>query len=382
MRHLIGCGVPRSVVISVVRRSGIWPTSRTHEALPARATFPQLSHAPADTDADSSRTSPVILHLRRDFRLGIVKMLGPITALLLCLYAVYLAMHGQGVACALTATLGLVAVWRGWRMRSAERTGRGGVWLASINVAGCLIGCWSGGDGALPWLFPVLATNYFLCGPQRAVLLSLPLLAALLLLPGLIVSPGQGISTVMVTLVTLAVGYAFSVRMQDDRVHLEELASLDALTGLPNRRMLERALTHQIDQRQPQDRLNSLIILDLDHFKDVNDLYGHAAGDAALADLATILRFEVREPYQVFRFGGEEFVVLLRAGSLAELEAATERLRKVIRNGLRGPGGRITVSLGAARHDGETHWQDWFSRADAALYLAKNGGRDSVRIAD
>ncbi|WP_139109352.1 diguanylate cyclase, partial [Acinetobacter baumannii] len=70
--------------------------------------------------------------------------------------------------------------------------------------------------------------------------------------------------------VTLAVGYAFSVRMQDDRVHLEELASLDALTGLPNRRMLERALTHQIDQRQPQDRLNSLIILDLDHFKDVN----------------------------------------------------------------------------------------------------------------
>ena len=281
----------------------------------------------------------MILHLRRDFRLGIVKMLGPITALLLCLYAVYLAMHGQGVACALTAALGLVAVWRGWRMRSAERTGRGGVWLASINVAGCLIGCWSGGDGALPWLFPVLATNYFLCGPQRAVLL-------------------------------------------DDRVHLEELASLDALTGLPNRRMLERALTHQIDQRQPQDRLNSLIILDLDHFKDVNDLYGHAAGDAALADLATILRFEVREPYQVFRFGGEEFVVLLRAGSLAELEAATERLRKVIRNGLRGPGGRITVSLGAARHDGETQWQDWFSRADAALYLAKNGGRDSVRIAD
>lgn len=83
-------------MISVVRRIGIWPTLRTHEALPARATFPQLSHASADTDADSSRTSPVILHLRRDFRLGIVKMLGPITALLLCLYAVYLAMHGQG----------------------------------------------------------------------------------------------------------------------------------------------------------------------------------------------------------------------------------------------------------------------------------------------
>ncbi len=302
----------------------------------------------------------MILHLRRDFRLGIVKMLGPITALLLCLYAVYLAMTGQVVACLVTTSLGLLAVWRGWQMRSAERTGAGGVWLASINVGGCLVACWTGGDGALIWLFPVLATNYLLCGPRRAVLLSLPLLAALLFLPGLITSPGQGVSTIVGTLVTLAVGYAFSLRMQDDRVHLEELASLDALTGLPNRRMLERALTDQINQRQPHDRLNSLIILDLDHFKEVNDLYGHAAGDAALSDLATILRFEVRDPHQVFRFGGEEFVVLLRAGSLAELEAATERLRKVIRNGLRGPGGRITVSLGAARHDGETHWQDWF----------------------
>ncbi|OLG32542.1 GGDEF domain-containing protein [Xanthomonas oryzae] len=324
----------------------------------------------------------MILHLRRDFRLGIVKMLGPITALLLCLYAVYLAMTGQVVACLVTTSLGLLAVWRGWQMRSAERTGAGGVWLASINVGGCLVACWTGGDGALIWLFPVLATNYLLCGPRRAVLLSLPLLAALLFLPGLITSPGQGVSTIVGTLVTLAVGYAFSLRMQDDRVHLEELASLDALTGLPNRRMLERALTDQINQRQPHDRLNSLIILDLDHFKEVNDLYGHAAGDAALSDLATILRFEVRDPHQVFRFSGEEFVVLLRAGSLAELEAATERLRKVIRNGLRGPGGRITVSLGAARHDGETHWQDWFSRADAALYLAKNGGRDSARVAE
>lgn len=347
-----------------------------------RRVHAQLSQGSADNDADSYRTFPVILHLRRDFRLGIVKMLGPITALLLCLYAVYLAITGQALACLITASLGVLAIWRGWKMRDAERTGAGGVWLASINVGGCLVACWTGGDGALPWLFPVLATNYFLCGPQRAVLLSLPLLAALLLLPGLIVSPGQGVSTVVVTLVTLAVGYAFSLRMQDDRVHLEELASLDALTGLPNRRMLERALTHQIDRRQPHERLNSLIILDLDHFKEVNDLYGHAAGDAALSDLATILRFEVREPHQVFRFGGEEFVVLLRAGSLQELEAATERLRKVIRNGLRGPGGRITVSLGAARHDGETHWQDWFSRADAALYLAKNGGRDSVRVAD
>ncbi|MEE7561007.1 GGDEF domain-containing protein, partial [Xanthomonas sp. Kuri4-2] len=136
------------------------------------------------------------------------------------------------------------------------------------------------------------------------------------------------------------------------------------------------------DERRANERLNGLILLDVDRFKEVNDRYGHAAGDTALADLATILRFEVRGEDQVFRFGGEEFVVLLRVESLAELEATTERLRKSVRTSLRSPGGQITVSLGAARHSGETHWQDWFSRADAALYIAKNSGRDSYRLAD
>jgi len=122
---------------------------------------------------------------------------------------------------------------------------------------------------------------------------------------------------------------------------------------------------------------------DLDHFKDVNDQYGHAAGDAAIADLASILRFEMRRNDQVFRFGGEEFVALLELDGTDNLEAATERLRKAVRSSLRGPGGRITISLGAAMlREQEKTWHDWFSRADAALYRAKSAGRDGCGRAD
>jgi diguanylate cyclase (GGDEF)-like protein len=150
---------------------------------------------------------------------------------------------------------------------------------------------------------------------------------------------------------------------------------------MPNRRMMERGLQDALSRHRAGDRNHGLLIVDIDHFKEVNDTYGHAAGDAALADLASILKFEMRKLDRVFRFGGEEFVVLLHVDSRDDLWAASERLRQAVRNGLRGPGGRITISLGGAMAGEEERWQEWFSLADEALYRAKNNGRDSTVIA-
>lgn len=328
------------------------------------------------------QTYSVIVQLRRDPRLGFIRVLGPLATGVLLLYALYLFTAGRGGGAVLALTLALAAAAQSWHMRGREDAGGAGLRIALLNVAGCLLALALSGQAALPWVFPVLMAHHFLCTPGRATLASLPLLLALLLFPELASNLGERISSVAVTVLTMAIGHALSLRVNDDRVELEELASLDALTGLPNRRMLERTLTRQIDERRARDRLNGLVILDVDHFKEVNDLYGHAAGDATLADLAAILRFEIRDHDRVFRFGGEEFVVLLRVESTEELERTTERLRRTIRGALRGPGGQITISLGAARYNGESHWQDWFSRADAALYIAKNNGRDSYRIAE
>ena len=86
---------------------------------------------------------------------------------------------------------------------------------------------------------------------------------------------------------------------------------------------MERALADAVGRFQRGERRFGLVVLDLDHFKDVNDQYGHAAGDAAIADLASILRFEMRRNDQVFRFGGEEFVALLELDGTEDLEAAS-----------------------------------------------------------
>jgi len=320
---------------------------------------------------------------RRDFRLDIIVLLGSITAVTIALFGVYRWSTGHRLMAWLD--MGIVAVVcvpvvYAWRTGDSRRAGSV---LAVLNSLATFAACVLSGHTALSWTYLVLLTNFFIAHRWLAVACNLALIAGMQAIPGFFHDGIHAASVLISALLVTGFSQIFASRTQDDRARLERLAALDALTGLPNRRTMERVLAEAVDAFQRTARGFGLVVLDLDRFKEVNDLYGHAAGDAAIADLASILRFEMRRNDQVFRFGGEEFVVLLEVDSSADLEAATERLRKAVRGGLRGPGGRITISLGAALlRDQEKTWHDWFSRADAALYRAKSAGRDNYVIAD
>ncbi|MEL1264248.1 GGDEF domain-containing protein [Pseudoxanthomonas putridarboris] len=320
---------------------------------------------------------------RRDFRLDIIVLLGSITAATIAVFGAYRWLNGQRalawldfgiVACVM---LPVVYAWRSGDSR------RAGAVLCVFNSLGALAACALIGHTALTWIYLVLLTNFFIANRWLAVPANLAILVGVQLLPDFFENGFHATSVAVSMLLITGFSYIFAKRTQGDRARLEELAAMDALTGVPNRRSMERALAMAVHEFHTAHRQFGLVVLDLDHFKEVNDLYGHAAGDAAIADLAAILRFEMRRGDQVFRFGGEEFVALLELDSSADLEAATERLRRAVRDGLRGPGGRITISLGAAMmREQEKTWHDWFSRADAALYRAKSNGRDSYVIVD
>ena len=317
-----------------------------------------------------------------DFRLGIITLLGLITASVVAAFAVYRWTHGAylaalfdtGVVAALLAPL-LYA-----RLTGDSR--RGGMALCVLNSVACLAANWVIGPEALTWIYLVLLTNFFIASARFALIADLLVLAAMCLLLGRFSAGMQSVSILATAALTILFSYIFANRTREDRVQLHEMATTDVLSGVPNRREMEKMLAEAVMERRAGRRHYGLVLLDLDRFKDVNDLYGHAAGDHAIADLAAILRFEMRSDDHVFRFGGEEFVVLLDVANREELEAATERLRRAVRDSLRGPGGRITISLGAALLGQERDWHDWFSRADAALYRAKSNGRDSYVIAD
>jgi two-component system cell cycle response regulator len=166
--------------------------------------------------------------------------------------------------------------------------------------------------------------------------------------------------------------------------HLEDLIFVDALTGLYNRRFLERQLAAMISSARRHDRSLAVAMLDLDHFKAINDTRGHQAGDHVLEGASQRLSSRVRTEDVLGRWGGEEFLVLLPDLDGVDAEAAAEAFRQELASEpIRVDGDElpVTVSVGWAAWEGESA-AELVARADAALYAAKRSGRNCTRQAE
>jgi len=170
---------------------------------------------------------------------------------------------------------------------------------------------------------------------------------------------------------------------------LRRLASSDPLTGVPNRRHFEECSAQIIAAREANGRAVAVLMVDVDHFKKINDTYGHPAGDEVLKVVARRCRDALRERDLFARFGGEEFIALLAASAVDEIPAAAERLRHAVAaEPILVGGDRISVSVSVGGAIGEALpggdqklLEDLISRADEALYEAKTSGRNQVRMA-
>src|SRR5918911_404361 len=161
----------------------------------------------------------------------------------------------------------------------------------------------------------------------------------------------------------------------------QERAMTDALTGLLNRYGLQHVLAREHAEARRYDRPLSCLVIDLDNFKTINDTYGHAAGDLALQQIASILKEAVRRSDTVFRYGGEEFLVLLPETDLDGATALGEKIRASASSRPFGDGERIfnlTLSAGASSLCDDESGNDMIARADMVLYQAKERGRNRV----
>src|SRR6184192_3385148 len=171
------------------------------------------------------------------------------------------------------------------------------------------------------------------------------------------------------------------VREREGQGELERLSVTDGLTGLYNRRHLMGTLANEVQRSRRLRRAFSVLLADVDHFKQYNDTHGHLGGDAVLVKIAEILRQTTRGVDSVARYGGEEFLVMLIEAPIATAAAVGERLRARVA-AEEFSGGRVTVSVGAAEYPthGETP-EELIASADAAMYQAKGEGRDRVVVA-
>ncbi|TVQ39516.1 MAG: GGDEF domain-containing protein [Wenzhouxiangella sp.] len=186
----------------------------------------------------------------------------------------------------------------------------------------------------------------------------------------------------------LSMMFSFSITMalavmlfREKQVELQQLAQRDPLTGMNNRLSLEQFSRQAMEQARLGGLPLSIMLFDLDHFKQINDRFGHQAGDALLKVVAGRLEQVKRASDTSFRFGGEEFLVLLPGAKAEQAGEVAERYRQILSEepiSLSAETVMLTASFGVVEWDGQESWDDLLGRADKALYQAKHGGRDRV----
>lgn len=159
---------------------------------------------------------------------------------------------------------------------------------------------------------------------------------------------------------------------------LEEKSKLDPLTGAYNRAGIEESLTEAFHRWKYEGKAFSLLLLDVDHFKQINDTQGHTAGDLVLRELTTLVSKNIRAEDHFARWGGEEFIIVCGNTELSRALDMAEKLRRLIDNSLFVNSLNVTVSIGAAQIRQGENLEGLFNRTDAALYAAKNAGRNQV----
>lgn len=254
--------------------------------------------------------------------------------------------------------------------------------VAVLCVGGTLATVYLIGPQQVYWAYPALMAVYYLIRPRAAIAFSIVMILALL--PAILPSAdSQATASIIITLlVTSAFAFAFSLISNSQREQLLRLATKDPLTGAGNRRALDAKVAEVVNTYKRSGTSASLILIDIDHFKAVNDAHGHAKGDQILKAITEIINLRIRVTDSLYRIGGEEFVVLLEGQDLQRAAHLAEQLRTLVDANELVENPSVTISLGVAEvKEGETA-TDWLHRADSALYRAKDAGRNSTSLSD
>lgn len=271
--------------------------------------------------------------------------------------------------------LGVVGTLAGFR----SDTGVAMVYLL-ILFMGLVVSCWA------LWLLTVIKlkgfkiSSYFLIGSVIQAL-TIPILV--------VAQSGMFSNTTIFSLcymfatsingVFFTLGIVHQLRnVREKNALFYKLATTDQLTGAYNRYSFDTQLEERLELSERHQKPISMMVIDIDHFKKVNDTFGHDTGDEVLKEISKICKKVIRKTDRFYRWGGEEFVILMENTEVIKSGELAERIRQAIENYNFPQIGKITVSIGIAEWQKAENTELWFKRADEALYRAKAAGRNRV----
>ena len=314
--------------------------------------------------------------IRRNLNLALILTFGIVTVIMITPFAIYRLFSGQVVAACIDflivacITLGSVHAYVNNRTHGAA------LFLAITYSTGCIAVAYVAGAAGPLWAYAVLQSNFLLVERKRATLISACTIAAVAASPLALPEVTHKAIFVVSSMTVCLFAFVFSWRAELQHQQLEDLASLDPLTGARNRRGMQAEIEIAMATSRQGRKPIGLIIFDLDHFKRVNDRFGHEAGDNVLVEMANVVRRITRKSDKFFRLGGEEFALLIADANPADLSEITEKIRTGIAREVRCGDTPVTASFGASLlRAGETE-AEWRDRVDAAMYRAKREGRN------
>lgn len=250
--------------------------------------------------------------------------------------------------------------------------------FAIFLTIGVLVTIFVKGEEQLFWVSPVIISIYFLMPLKLAKFTSVVLVFFVLIIIYNRVGLGELLTILSTTLLTVSLSYVVSRSYNDKKNELNLLASIDSLTSSGNRRALDKKLTEVTTNHHREADTISLILIDLDNFKEINDNYGHAAGDHILIKVCELIVQHTRLVDALYRYGGDEFIITPINMPTKAARALAEKIRHVIEKHEFIQNIKITLSIGVAEYKEHDSLESWISRADKALYKAKGNGRNSV----
>ena len=292
--------------------------------------------------------------------------------------AVHNLVIGQAVLAVVNLVLLLILLANIWLLSSDRQAFLSPTLLLALGIFLILLAVFLGQRYSIYWMYPLLAGMPVLLRSRRS--LETGLASGVVALPILFarfdISAAFMLSFSMMVTWLVSAWLVFAVTEQSRR--LKDMAITDPLTGAYNRRYLEEQARGAIDSWQRYRHSSTLLLIDVDFFKRINDRYGHAMGDTAIKQLVKVISGRIRAVDTLCRFGGEEFVVLLRQTGIESAARIAEELRSLVEGARIIPEGNVTISIGVAEVSAAGDLDHWFKLADSALYLAKRNGRNRV----
>jgi diguanylate cyclase (GGDEF)-like protein len=248
--------------------------------------------------------------------------------------------------------------------------------LILVALCGNVVSFYLKGISQINWVYPAMLSAYYIMSPQKGMIINFVMLA--FYVPKLLSLLNTiNVATIIVTvIITNIIAYVFASGLRKQETILKKLASEDYLTGTGNRRALSEKFKTTLQRLQNHDMTATILLLDLDHFKNVNDTHGHIKGDEVLIKLTELMNSHFNSQGYIYRYGGEEFLIVCPNIDIKEAFKKAEDFRDIVKSNIIIDGVEQTISIGVAEYIKEENIDDWIHRVDLALYQAKNQGRD------